>query len=78
MRLVCLRAVIVGMMASGGAMPFLSLLRLPAPARLIHMPRNPAETPHPQTPIKLGISSDQEAEKIDPRISVAPMMDCVE
>ena len=39
------------------------------------MARNPAETPGTETPMKVGISSDQKAEKIDRRISVAPMVD---
>jgi tRNA-dihydrouridine synthase A len=43
--------------------------------RLAAMPLNPAETPHTETPTKIGISSDQKAAKLDRRISVAPMMD---
>jgi hypothetical protein len=39
------------------------------------MPRNPAETPNAETPKNIGISSEKEPEKIDRRISVAPMMD---
>jgi tRNA-dihydrouridine synthase A len=39
------------------------------------MPRNPAETPDAEMPMKIGISSDKKAAKIDRRISVAPMMD---
>jgi len=39
------------------------------------MSRNPTETPGSETPTKIRISSDQKAEKLDRRISVAPMMD---
>jgi hypothetical protein len=39
------------------------------------MPRNTAETPHSEEPMKIGISSDISREKIDRRVSVAPMMD---
>jgi hypothetical protein len=39
------------------------------------MPINPAETPESETPIKPGISAVVSREKLDRRISVAPMMD---
>jgi tRNA-dihydrouridine synthase A len=39
------------------------------------MPQNPAETPGAEIPTKIGISNNKTAEKIDRRISVAPMMD---
>src|SRR5215831_12210702 len=39
------------------------------------MPQNPAETRSDETPTKIGISHRKSAEKIDRRISVAPMMD---
>lgn len=39
------------------------------------MPENPAETPDSAKPIKTGISADFSREKIDRRVSVAPMMD---
>jgi tRNA-dihydrouridine synthase A len=39
------------------------------------MPQNPAETPHIETPEKIGISHHKTAEKVARRISVAPMMD---
>jgi hypothetical protein len=39
------------------------------------MPQNPVETPNAGMPIKIGISDDFSREKIDRRISVAPMMD---
>src|SRR6267143_3658084 len=47
----------------------------PATAKLPLMSRNPTETPGSETPTKIRISSDQKAEKVDRRISVAPMMD---
>src|ERR1700686_2285127 len=43
--------------------------------KLPGMARNPAETPSMESTGKIGLSSDQEAAKIDRRISVAPMMD---
>src|SRR5580704_407380 len=46
-----------------------------ATAKLPLMRRNPAETPSSETTTKIGICSRQKAEKIDRRISVAPMMD---
>jgi hypothetical protein len=36
---------------------------------------NPAETPDSGKPAKIGLSDDFSREKIDRRISVAPMMD---
>ena len=39
------------------------------------MPPNPAETPDSGKPAKIGLSDDISREKIDRRISVAPMMD---
>src|SRR5580704_17486738 len=39
------------------------------------MPINPAETPESEMPTKLGVSTDCSREKLDRRISVAPMMD---
>jgi hypothetical protein len=39
------------------------------------MPRNPAETHESKEPAKIGLSDDFSREKIDRRISVAPMMD---
>jgi tRNA-dihydrouridine synthase A len=39
------------------------------------MPTNPAETPESAKPKKIGLSDDFSREKIDRRISVAPMMD---
>jgi tRNA-dihydrouridine synthase A len=39
------------------------------------MPKNPAETPESKTPIKAGVSADFSREKLDRRVSVAPMMD---
>ena len=46
-----------------------------ANAKLPGMPINPAETPESEMPIKLGVSADFSREKLDRRISVAPMMD---
>src|SRR5882762_720176 len=46
-----------------------------ATAKLPRMPQNPAETPGTEIPTKIGISHSKTAEKIDRRISVAPMMD---
>src|SRR5438128_1118125 len=46
-----------------------------ATAKLPQMPRNPAGTRSMESTGKIGISSDQKAEKLDRRISVAPMMD---
>ena len=43
--------------------------------KLLQMAHDPPETPLAEPPAKMGISSDQKAEKIDRRISVAPMMD---
>src|SRR6202140_5536534 len=43
--------------------------------KLPGMARNPAETPSMESTGKIGLSSDQEAAKIDRRVSVAPMMD---
>ena len=39
------------------------------------MPNNPAETPESETPIKIGSSEPFSREKLDRRVSVAPMMD---
>src|SRR6516164_5300028 len=39
------------------------------------MPTNPAETPEPGKPAKIGLSDDLPRGKIDRRISVARMMD---
>jgi tRNA-dihydrouridine synthase A len=39
------------------------------------MPKNTAETPESEMPKKLGVSADFSREKLDRRISVAPMMD---
>src|SRR5579862_6546355 len=39
------------------------------------MPKNPAATPESKMPTKLGVSVDPSREKLDRRISVAPMMD---
>jgi hypothetical protein len=39
------------------------------------MPTNPAETPDSGKPAKVGLSADFSREKIDRRVSVAPMMD---
>jgi hypothetical protein len=39
------------------------------------MPKNTAETPGSEMPIKIGISADFSREKLDRRVSVAPMMD---
>jgi tRNA-dihydrouridine synthase A len=39
------------------------------------MPNNPAETHEPPEPMKIGLSKDFSAEKLDRRVSVAPMMD---
>ncbi|HEY4340538.1 MAG TPA: tRNA dihydrouridine(20/20a) synthase DusA [Steroidobacteraceae bacterium] len=39
------------------------------------MPENPAETPGEEKPTEIGISHRKEAENIDRRVSVAPMMD---
>src|SRR6516165_12037843 len=44
-------------------------------ARLPGMSTNPAETPDSEKPAKMGTSDDSSREKIDRRISVAPMMD---
>jgi hypothetical protein len=46
-----------------------------ANAKLPGMPTNTAETPDSDKPIKIGISDDFSREKLDRRISVAPMMD---
>jgi hypothetical protein len=43
--------------------------------KLPGMPTNPAETPESVKPAKIGLSDDFRREKIDRRISVAPMMD---
>jgi hypothetical protein len=42
------------------------------------MPINPAETPDSQMPMKIGVSADYSREKLDRRISVAPMMDWID
>src|SRR5262249_27659920 len=47
----------------------------PANAKLPGMPTNPAETPDSAKAEKIGLSDDFAREKIDRRISVAPMMD---
>jgi len=39
------------------------------------MPNNPAETPESPKPEKIGVSDDFLAEKLDRKVSVAPMMD---
>jgi hypothetical protein len=39
------------------------------------MPTNPAETPDSEKPAKIGLSDDVSREKIDRRISVAPIME---
>jgi hypothetical protein len=39
------------------------------------MPINPAETPEPGKPAKIGLSDDFSRGKLDRRVSVAPMMD---
>jgi hypothetical protein len=39
------------------------------------MPKNTAETPNSKMPINIGVSADLSREKLDRRISVAPMMD---
>ena len=39
------------------------------------MPNDPAETPQSPEPEKIGISSDSSREKLDRKLSVAPMMD---
>jgi tRNA-dihydrouridine synthase A len=39
------------------------------------MPNNPAETPESEKPIKIGVADDFSREKLDRRVSVAPMMD---
>src|SRR5215469_15782835 len=46
-----------------------------ANAKLPGMPTNPAETPDSGKPAKIGLSDDFPREKLDRRISVAPMMD---
>jgi hypothetical protein len=48
-----------------------------SPLQTINLPerRNPAETRSMESTIKIGISHKKPAEKIDRRISVAPMMD---
>ena len=46
-----------------------------ANAKLPGMPENTAETPDAKTPINVGVSADCSREKLDRRISVAPMMD---
>src|SRR5215469_10910328 len=46
-----------------------------ATSKLPGMPTNPAETPDSEKPKKIGVSDDFSREKIDRRISVAPMMD---
>jgi len=66
---------IVGMMALGETSHSCLLYVSPATAKLPRMPRNPAEKPGAETPTKIGLSPDRKAEKIDRRISVAPMMD---
>ena len=43
--------------------------------KLPGMPINPAETPDSKMPIIVGISADVSREKLDRRVSVAPMMD---
>ena len=47
----------------------------PATAKLPLMPRNPTETPDAESPTKISVSHNKTAEKIDRRVSVAPMMD---
>ena len=39
------------------------------------MANNPAETPESKLPINVGVSADFSREKLDRRVSVAPMMD---
>jgi tRNA-dihydrouridine synthase A len=46
-----------------------------ATQELPEMPGNPAETPESKKPRKIGLSDDFSREKLDRRISVAPMMD---
>jgi hypothetical protein len=46
-----------------------------ANAKLPGMPTNPTGTPESGEPAKIGLSGDFSREKIDRRISVAPMMD---
>jgi hypothetical protein len=46
-----------------------------ANAKLPGMPINPAETPGSEMPTKPGVSADFSREKLDRRVSVAPMMD---
>src|SRR5215471_11426870 len=46
-----------------------------ATGKLPGMPTNPAETTDSGEPTKIGVSDDFSREKIDRRISVAPMMD---
>jgi hypothetical protein len=40
--------------------------------------KNPAEAPDSEKPIKAGISADFSREKLDWRVSVAPMMDWID
>jgi hypothetical protein len=46
--------------------------------KLPGMPRNSPETPDSEKPKKIGISADLSREKLDRRVSVAPMMDWTE
>jgi len=64
----------MGLMASSEATGDACRLYLAwATYKLPQMAQNLPETPLAETPTKIGISSDQKAEKLDRRISVAPV-----
>jgi hypothetical protein len=65
----------VGVMALGQTSHSCLLYVSPANAKLPLMPENSPETSAAEMPEKIGISHNKTAEKIDRRISVAPMID---
>src|ERR1039457_4212033 len=79
MPLACLRALIVGMMASRGDIDETRhsclLYVSSATAKLPRMHTNTAETRCSESANKLGISAEKSAAKLDCRVSVAPMME---
>ena len=71
----CLRTLIVAMTEFEGTSRSCPLYVPSANDKLPGMPKNPAETPESQKPTKIGVSDDLSREKLDRRVSVAPMMD---
>ena len=71
----CLRARIVGMVGLEVTSYSCHLYVTSATRKLPEMPTNPAGTTGSREPTKTGLSDDFSREKIDRRISVAPMVD---